>query len=245
MICIEKGALITISFHGKEKISGKIFDTTSAEEAKKAGIFIEKGIYKAIPVIVGHGDIIKGLDEALFSMNKGEEKEVELIPEKAFGQRKPELIRLVPLNEFKKRSLNPVKGMPVNVNDSIGRIQSVSGGRVRVDFNNELAGKTIQFKVKIESVIENKEEKIKILLEKYFPFIGKEFKFKIEGDSLKVELKEKYSKVLEIVKPLFEKALKETLKEIKKTEYSLIKEKAKEKEESKESGKEIPENDDI
>ena len=150
---MKAGSIILVSFTAKEKDSEKILEETKD---------------KPIPVIVGAGELLKGLDEALKEMNVNEEKEVVLPPEKAFGERKAELIRVVPLQEFKARNLNPIPGMIVDINGLIGRVQSVSGGRVRVDFNHELAGKTLVYKIKIEKELADAAEICKEFFKKYF-----------------------------------------------------------------------------
>ena len=51
-----------------------------------------------------------------------------------------------------------------------GKIQSVSGWRVMVDFNYELAGKALEYEVNVEEKINKTEEKMRLLLEYHFPY---------------------------------------------------------------------------
>ena len=95
------------------------------------------------PIIVGAKWVIPGVDDALKEMNVGEKKKVEIAPEKGFGPRNPKLIKLVPLAEFKKHGQNPQPGMVINADNMKGRVLSVSGGRVKIDFNHPLAGRTL------------------------------------------------------------------------------------------------------
>jgi FKBP-type peptidyl-prolyl cis-trans isomerase 2 len=92
---------------------GKVFDTTELEVAKSEKIFDSKRVYRPVPVILGEGQVVKGLDEALAGMKPGEEKTVELVPEKAFGLKDQNMIRLVPVKVFKQQGINPIPGMPV------------------------------------------------------------------------------------------------------------------------------------
>ena len=89
---MEKGDIVKVTFTAREESSGNIFDTTSEKVAKEAGIFKEGAIYRAIPVVVGAGDLIKGLEAELEKMSEGEQKEITLEPEQAFGERKKELV---------------------------------------------------------------------------------------------------------------------------------------------------------
>jgi len=49
-----------------------------------------------------------------------------------------------------------------------GRVQSIDGGRVRVDFNHELAGKTIEYDIKVKEIIKDEVEKVKSMIQLYY-----------------------------------------------------------------------------
>jgi len=179
---------VRISYTGRIK-EGKVFDTTDKETAVKEEIFDQKRVYMPVPVIVGEGQILKGLDEALKELKAGEEKELDLAPEKAYGQRDANLIRLVPMKAFKDQKMTPIPGMVIELDGRPARIQTVSGGRVRVDFNSELAGKTLSYKLKIESEAKTEDEKIKYLIERSFN-TKEGFENKKTGKSLEVTIPE-------------------------------------------------------
>lgn len=182
-------SLVKINFIGKEKAAGRVFETTIAEEARKAGIFDEKKNYGPETILLGGKEIINGLDEALQKMKKGEEQTIHLMPENAFGARNPELIAMVPLKEFKQRNVKPMPGLVVDINDRLGKVQSVSGGRVRVDFNHDLAGKEVEYWVKLEEIIEGKEKIADALIERMLPFIDKnKRKIEFKENELMIEL---------------------------------------------------------
>ena len=156
-----------IAYTGRVK-DGDIFDSTSEEIAKKEGLYDERKHYSPMTVVVGEGQVLAGLDDAIKDMEKGEEKEIVLLPEKAYGHRNPDHVRLVSLGEFRKKNINPVPGMPVELDGRRARIQTVSGGRVRVDFNHEMAGKTVVFDVKIVDEARTRKQKINYIIERSF-----------------------------------------------------------------------------
>ena len=178
---MEEGKLVKITYNGY--VNEKLFDTTDEELAKKEGIYNPMMVYGPVVVSVGSGMLVPGLDEALLEMEVGEERELELPPEKAFGKRDPSKVKIVSIKEFKKHKVNPVVGMPVNIDGNAGRIASINGGRVLVDFNHELAGKTVKYTLKIEDVIEEPEEIVKELIKLYAP--------RIDVDDLKIKLTKK------------------------------------------------------
>ena len=141
---------IRVDYSGKIKESGKSL-----------------GDVKNAPLIVGAGYVIKGVDEALKQMNVGEKKTIEVPPEKGFGKRNLKLIKLISESEFRKRDKKPQIGMIVDIGNLRGRVISASGGRVKIDFNHPLAGKTLVYEIEVKEKIEKPEEKIKAIAEVY------------------------------------------------------------------------------
>ncbi len=173
---MEKGDFLLISFEGKDE-NGRIFDSTKGELGKK--IYGKEG---PILVILGDTPLLKGMEEALYSMKEGEEREIILPPSKAFGERKKENLIVVPLSNF---SRTPKKGEIVTLEGEgiarLGVISSISSGRVVVDTNHPFAGKTVYFKIKIEKHITSPKEKARFLLANNgFEFEEKENSFLIK-----------------------------------------------------------------
>jgi len=166
---VEEGDFLRLEYTGKVQETGEVFDTTDEKVAEEEGIKSENKIYGAIPIIVGAGHVLKGIEEALIGMKEGDEKTVEIPPEEGFGQRDPNLIQLIPMSEFRKQGIKPQVGMGITLENTTGVIRSVSGGRVRVDFNHELAGKNLQYNVKVEKIIADDEEKIRSMISLHYP----------------------------------------------------------------------------
>ncbi|MBM3282206.1 MAG: peptidylprolyl isomerase [Candidatus Diapherotrites archaeon] len=165
---MKKGDLISIEFTGREKSTGKVFDTTQKEVAEKEGLSTEGREYGPVSVVAGNGEVLPGLDNALVEMKVGEKKKIELTPEMAFGNRHAQLVKVLPLSEFKKNNIPPVPGTWINANEMMGKVQSVSGGRVRVDFNPELAGKEVEYELKILKHFTDEKEMLDVLTNKIF-----------------------------------------------------------------------------
>ena len=165
-----------------------LHDTTHADVAKAADKYEEKKSYAPVPVVVGHDRIPKGLDEALVGASVGDEKEVTIPPGKGAGERDPKLVRLYPMREFLKKDIEPEPGLGVHMDGRHGVIMAVTAGRVRVDFNNPLAGRTLQYKVKVTGRAETPEEKARGILEMDYG-LGDQFKvFAKEGGEADVFL---------------------------------------------------------
>jgi len=167
-MAVKEGDFIRLEYTGKVQETGNVFDTTDENVAEEAGIKLDNKSYGAIPIIVGGGHVLKGLDEALIGMEEGEEKTVEITPEEGFGLRDPKLLQLIPMGEFKKQGMKPEVGMAITSDGVTGIIRSVSGGRVRVDFNHELAGKNLEYNIMVVKEIEDDIDKVKSMIELHY-----------------------------------------------------------------------------
>lgn len=163
-MAVKEGDFIKLSFTGRLE-DGTLFDTTEAQVAKDEKVFNEKIVYRPVLLIIGKQQAIKGLDEAAIGMTVGQEKDVVIAPEKAFGQRKSELISVVPAAQFDKDKLSPFPGMIVNINNREGMVKSVGAGRVIVDFNHPLAGRNLKYHLKLVELLDTSAKKVKALFD--------------------------------------------------------------------------------
>ena len=194
---MNNGDFVRIDYVGRLE-TGEIFDLTKEDLAKKEKVYNKNIKYKPIPIIIGKGFVIPGLDKALLDMNVGDKKNVEVSPEDGFGQRDPKLIRVLPKKVFK--DFEPRQGLVVDFGGMKGRIQSVTGNRIRVDFNNPLAGKKLLYEIAITEKIADPSEQIKASME----FFGIDnVEVKIEDNSASIscialpkEIKDRLSNII-------------------------------------------------
>lgn len=192
-MAIKNGDFVKLEFTGKIKETGDVFDTTSEEVAKEAGIYNEEKDYGPIPIIVGGNHLLKAIDEAIIGLNKGDTKKIEVSPENGFGERDKKLIQLIPMKEFKKQGMNPYVGMEITSEGHKGRVLTISGGRVKVDFNHDLAGKNLEYDVVISDIIEDDKEKIKSMIQLHYAYPNMDLdktEIKIDGNKVSIKLDE-------------------------------------------------------
>lgn len=178
----KRGDFIKIEIEGRDE-DGNVFDSTKGDIAKNI-----HGKEGPLLIALGKDAVISGLEEALFTMNAGEEKTITLIPEKAFGRRKRNLVKIIPTNDLLKNNIKPEPGVIIYVNTDSGRIygtvKSVSSGRAMVDFNHPLANKKVTYNVKMVEILSDSDSKIKAIMEN----VGLNGTYSIEGETLKMEL---------------------------------------------------------
>ncbi|MEM5793189.1 MAG: peptidylprolyl isomerase [Candidatus Aenigmatarchaeota archaeon] len=182
---MKEGDFVRINYIGRIKESGLIFDLTDEEVAKKEDVYNPHLKYGPIPVIIGSNFLIKGLEDALKDMKVGEKRHISLKPKEAFGERSEKLVKTIPESEFTKQNMVPYQGMVVNINNLRGRVMSVSGGRVKIDFNHPLAGKEVEYDIEIKEEIKNEKDKIFSILEFFYNPIGGE-KVEIKGEEVDI-----------------------------------------------------------
>ena len=137
--------------------------STIEKIAKEAGIYNKDYRYGPVLVVLGSNSVIKGLDKELRSMSIGQQKKFTLKPHDAFGERNEELVKVMPMSDFKARDLNPYPGMTVELDNITAIVKSVNSGRVVVDANNPYAGRDITYEVKVIKHITDTIEKVKKL----------------------------------------------------------------------------------
>ena len=135
----------------------RLYDTTDADAAKEAGIFNEKTTYAPLAYLFGSNALFPKLEEAIEAAEIGKETTVTIPCEMAAGARNPKLIELHPIKEFYRMEIDPYPGMTVTLGNRTGTIMSVTAGRVKVDFNNHLAGHDLKYVFTVtEEITEDK-----------------------------------------------------------------------------------------
>lgn len=103
----------------------------------------------------GRGQIIPGLENHLTGKQKGDQVNVTIPPEQAYGQRNPKLIQMAPKSAF-QGAAQIVPGMQFQGNTNQGprliTVVKVEGENVTIDANHPLAGQTLNFDVTIVDV---------------------------------------------------------------------------------------------
>ncbi|HUL62036.1 MAG TPA: FKBP-type peptidyl-prolyl cis-trans isomerase [Methanocella sp.] len=178
---VQKGDFIKLSYTGKLE-NGTVFDTTDANVAKEYGIYNEQASYGPETVVVGKGFVVQGLDEDLIGKDVGYHGTVTVPPEKGFGLRRIDQIETIPVKKFKE----PVKpGTRVNIGGRSGMVESIAGGRARVNFNAPFAGETLTYDYTIDAQIENRDEKVAAVLRMY---TGKDIEHAISDGRVTIEV---------------------------------------------------------
>lgn len=213
MTKILKKDFIEIEYTGSTKDGNIIFDTTDEKIAKENDLHTHHD-FGPIVICVGEGQILPGIDKNLEGKELGKEYTVEIKPEDAFGNKNAKLIRLIPTSKFKQQNMQPMPGLQINVDGMVGTIKTVSGGRNLVDFNHPLAGKELQYKIKVNKMIMDDNVKLKNYIN--LSLGSKDFSTEIKENNATIKVK---VEVPDIAKEKLSEKIKELIPNIKKVDF--------------------------
>jgi len=121
---------------------GEVIDTSTGQEP--------------LEFLQGQGQVIPGLEQALYGMALGDEKDVVVAPTEGYGELDPDDFELVDRDVFPPE-LDLTPGMGLRMRDSSGQalegyVAEVRPDGVLLDFNHPLAGETLYFQVKVSAL---------------------------------------------------------------------------------------------
>jgi len=175
-INLSKGDFVEIKYTGT--VEGRIFDSNILEDAKKIN---EKANPEKTIVIIGQNMLVKGLDKELEGKELNKSYEITLEPKDAFGFRRTDLVRIIPLKVFHEQRLIPRQGASFVFDNQLAKVIAVSGARVITDFNNPLAGKEVTYKFSVSRIVNDLKEKAETVCKLLFGYIPK---IDVENESI-------------------------------------------------------------
>ncbi len=141
-MAVEKGDKLKVEY------TGKLDDGTVFDSSDKQG--------QPLEFVLGQDRLIEGFESALEGMKEGEEKDITIEPENAYGERDEKLIQTIPrtqLPEGTEIEVGMVLGMQLENGQQIpATVTQVDEEEMTVDLNHPLAGKTLHFQIKVLDV---------------------------------------------------------------------------------------------
>ena len=138
---VEKNKQIEVNYTGTLD-DGSVFDSSEGKEPLK--------------FVVGLGQVIKGFEDAVVGMKVGEEKDIHIKSEDAYGPRNDKLTQEVPKSSVPK-DIKLEEGISLALKAPTGqvvpaKVVKIGDENITLDLNHPLAGKDLNFKLKVVSV---------------------------------------------------------------------------------------------
>ena len=137
---VQEGSIVSIEYTLRDE-AGNVIDTNAGKEP--------------LTFVEGAGQIVKGLERELNGMKVGDEKKVQVKPEDGYGLPDKNAFHEIPRDKIPLEGQKP--GAMLMTKAPGGgtipmRVHEVKEKTVIVDLNHPLAGKTLNFDVKIKEV---------------------------------------------------------------------------------------------
>lgn len=146
---------------GKDKVIS--FHYTLTVDGEKVESSVEGG--EPLWILLGHGQLIPGLESGLEGKSVGDTFDIEIAPEQGYGPRQDGMTQRVPKKYF------PQQGKGLKVGDStvlslkeggnrVVVVQKIGSSVVDIDLNHPMAGKHLTFNVDVQVVRDATEEEL-------------------------------------------------------------------------------------
>ena len=145
---------------GKDKVISLHYALTVDGEKVESSLDRNEPLW----VLLGHGQLIPGLESALEGHEAGENLQVDVAPADGYGERQEGMVQRVPKKYFQQSAkLKPGMTTVLGLKEGGHRVvvvQKIGMTTVDVDLNHPMAGKSLHFDVTINEVRDGTEEEI-------------------------------------------------------------------------------------
>ncbi|GGL23985.1 peptidylprolyl isomerase [Halarchaeum grantii] len=180
---LQAGDFIKLAYTARTVEGGDLVDTTDEEVAEEEGVDTDEQEFAPRTLVLGEGHIFEPVEEDIYGKEVGDTGTVVVPAADAFGEYDESEVRTVSADKIPEDDRYP--GGHVDIDGQHGHVETIIGGRARVDFNHMLAGEDIEYKYEIVGEVEDRVEKAQGLLSMYF---DAELDMHIETDEVEEEV---------------------------------------------------------
>ncbi|MBR9988987.1 MAG: peptidylprolyl isomerase [Gemmatimonadetes bacterium] len=136
----KSGDTVRVHYTGKLE-DGSVFDSSHGRDP--------------LEFTVGSGQVIAGFDQAVAGMKPGDEREVTIPAENAYGDRKDELVIVVERSQLPP-DIDPDVGQQLHLKQDgqafVVMVAAVQPESITLDANHPLAGEALTFELKLVEI---------------------------------------------------------------------------------------------
>jgi len=158
---LQEGDFIELAYTARTVEGDQLVDTTDAEVAEEEGVG-EDQEFAPRTIVLGQGHIFESVEDDIVGKEVGDEGTVEVPADEAFGAYDDDQVRTVSKDKIPEDDRYP--GAQVQIDGQQGFVETIIGGRARVDFNHPLAGEDVEYAYEIVDEVEDREEQAQGLL---------------------------------------------------------------------------------
>ncbi|MFB6163906.1 MAG: peptidylprolyl isomerase [Haloarculaceae archaeon] len=162
---LQAGDFIELDYTARTVEDGLIVDTTDPEVAEEEGIDDDDRTFEPRTLVLGEGFIFEAVEDDIVGGEVGQTGSVTVSAEEAFGEYDEDQVRTVSANKIGEDDRYP--GAQVKIDGEQGRVETIIGGRARVDFNHPLAGEDIEYEYEVVGEVTDQLERAEGLFDMY------------------------------------------------------------------------------
>ena len=151
----QQGDFVKHAYTARTVDGDQLVDTTDPEVAEEEGVG-EDQEFSPRTVVLGQGHLFQAVEDDIVGKEAGDEGTVTVPAAEAFGEYDEEEVRTVSADKIPEDDRYP--GAHVDVDGEHGHVETIIGGRARVDFNHPLAGEDVEYDYEILDAVEDRVE---------------------------------------------------------------------------------------
>jgi len=161
---LAEGDFIKLDYTARTVEGGDLVDTTDPDVAEEEDVDADQE-FAPRTIVLGEGHIFDSVEEDIVGKAVGDTGSVVVSAPEAFGEYDEEEVRTISKDKIPEDDRYP--GAQVTVENQQGFVETIIGGRARVDFNHPLAGEDIEYEYEVVGVVEDRNEQAQGLLEMF------------------------------------------------------------------------------
>jgi FKBP-type peptidyl-prolyl cis-trans isomerase SlyD len=179
---IQEGDFVRLAYTARTVDGGQLVDTTDEEVAEDEGVEDQQESFEPRIIAVGAGHIFDAVEEDFIGGEPGDSGSVTVPAVEAFGEYDEGEVRTVSADRIPEDDRYP--GGHVDIDGEHGHVETIIGGRARVDFNHPLAGEDVEYDYEVLDTVEDRLERAQGMLGMYFDV---DLDMRIETDEVEEE----------------------------------------------------------
>ena len=158
---LQDGDFVRVGYTARTVEDSQLVDTTDEEIAEEEGV-ADQGEFEPRVIVLGEGHLFPDVEDDIRGKEVGDEGSVLVAAEDAFGEYDEEEVSTVSADKIDEDDRYP--GARIQIDGQQGVLETIIGGRARVDFNHPLAGEDIEYEYEILGTVEDDLEQARGLL---------------------------------------------------------------------------------
>ena len=161
---LQRGDFVTVAYTARTVEDGTLVDTTDPEVAEEEGVG-EDQEFAPRTIVLGEGHVFGAVEDDIVGKEVGDTGTVTVPAAEAFGEFEEDEVRTISTDRVPEDDRYP--GAHVDIDGEHGHVETVIGGRARVDFNHPLAGEDVEYEYETVDEVEDRKAKAQALMDTF------------------------------------------------------------------------------